>query len=105
MGLQPPKPQLAAQSAFLEECEGLLMVTPSLTVLGARSHTALPHFFLFFVFFTHTHANMLTNKHVDPHKCVHTVLYVCRQKHIRTGRDRVAQSVSSGLWPLLFFEQ
>lgn len=50
VGLQPPKPQLAAQSACLEECEGLLMVTPSLAVLGARSQATLPHSFSFLSF-------------------------------------------------------
>lgn len=85
MGLQPPKPQLAAQSACLEECEGLLMVTPSLTVLGARSHTAFPP--LSFLF---THTNMLTNKHVDPHKraryqcCMHTLGNTLRQGQSRS---------------------
>lgn len=68
VGLQPPKPQLAAQSACLEECEGLLMVTPSLTVLRARSHAALTHH-LFLFFFSISNTNMQTNKH----KCVDTV--------------------------------
>lgn len=58
VGLQPPKPQLAAQSACLEECEGLLMVTPSLTVLGARSHAARRSLSL------HSQTNMLTHANV-----------------------------------------
>lgn len=81
MGLQPPKPQLAAQSAFLEECEGLLMVTPSARLReGAGDHTGpslfifLLSFFFFFPSFrpslfpdAHaTHTNSLANKHVDP---------------------------------------
>lgn len=73
MGLQPPKPQLAAQSAFLEECEGLLMVTPSASLReGAGDHTGPYPFFLLLSFSLSlhtciaTHTNSLANKHVDP---------------------------------------
>ncbi len=93
VGLQPPKPQLAAQSACLEECEGLLMVTPSLTVLGARSHTALPYS----LFLSHTQTcpqtNMLTNTNVHIVYCMHTETH----GNTHTGRDRVAESMSCGL--------
>lgn len=60
VGLQPPKPQLAAQSACLEECEGLLMVTPSLTVReGEITHCSLPRS-PFFRAHTHKHARKQT---------------------------------------------
>lgn len=92
VGLQTPKPQLAADSACREECEGLLMVTPSLAVLGAKSHAAAlpqPRFYppLFF-----------TNKHVHPQK-------YAQGTEAHTCEGRAAQSMSWGLEPLLFFEQ
>lgn len=83
MGLQPPKPQLAAQSACLEECEGLLMVTPSLTVLG---HTLLS----LTLFFSHTHkirsqTNMLTHTNVHMYR-VHTET----ETHTQAGTESLS---------------
>lgn len=94
MGLQPPKPQLAAQSACLEECEGLLMVTPSTHCARSEiTHCSLSLFFFFF--FSHT--NMLANKHVDPHECANAVLYVRGQKHTQTYIQGQSRSVYE-LW-------
>lgn len=55
------------------------MVTPSLTVLGARS--AFPASLSVSL----THTNMLTNKHVDPHKFACSVQY--------EDKDRCTQSL------------
>lgn len=91
MGLQPPKPQLAAQSAFLEECEGLLMVTPSLTVLGARSHTALPHFFyLFFFSLTHTQTCSQTNMLTHTNVYILYSMYADRNTYAQAGTESLS---------------
>lgn len=79
VGLQPPKPQLAAKSACVEECEGLLMVTPLLTVLGARSHTALPYSFSSLTQ-TCWQTNTLADTNVHIVYCIHT------EKTLRQGR-------------------
>lgn len=54
VGLQPPKPQLAAQSVCLEECEGLLMVPPSFSVLRK--------WFCFTLFHKHTRKQLLSHR-------------------------------------------
>lgn len=77
MGLQPPKPQLAAQSACLEECEGLLMVTPSLTVLGELlSFAFFSSLTLTFFLNTHKHGHKQTcrpTENVDIHAATETL--------------------------------
>lgn len=58
------------------------MVTPSLTVLGARSQSSLPHS----LFLSPTQTCSQTNKHVVPHKFARSVQYEdkdrCTQSHL-----------------------
>lgn len=65
------------------------MVTPSLTVLGSRSHTALPR-----SLFPLTHTKRLTNKHVDPLEMCAAPYSTHAETETLRGRDRAAQSVS-----------
>lgn len=84
VGLQPPKPQLAAQSACLEECEGLLMVTPSLTVQGARSHTALT------LFFSHTHKHSRKQTSWPTQLCTYCTVCTQRPKPTQAGTESLS---------------